>query len=243
MFELGISSPEPGTLVTDGERTGIKFRRIRGKRSFSRMLSDEPERTEEFAREMARICKRLHGTECPQGVLPDAKQQFRDMLAQITCLSPEENAFFLQCVNGMPDAATCLHGDLHMGNIITTLPKGRPLSEPHETYFIDLGYFAQGHPLIDLGMMANVCVYSTEEFIRHDMHISKAQAEEFYEYFLDEYFFAQDCVAQKWFGPGADTATVKAAIEKAYLVKTILITFNLGFVLPETAELMGRYLA
>ena len=243
VFELGIPSPEPGTLVTDGERTGIKFRRIRGKRSFSRMLSDEPERTEEFAREMARLSKGLHSVECPQGMFPDAKQQFRDMLAQITCLNAREKAFFLQCVNEMPDGTTCLHGDLHIGNIITTLPKGRPLSDPHETYFIDLGYFAQGHPLIDLGMMANVCVYSDENFVRRDMHISKAQAEEFYEYFLDEYFFAQDCVAQKWFGPGADIATVGAALEKSYLVKSILITYNLGFVLPEIAELLSRYLA
>ena len=242
VFELGIPSPEPGTLVTDGERTGIRFRRIRGKRSFSRMLADEPGRTEEFAREMARICKRLHSTECPQGALPDAKQQFRDMLAQMTCLTAPEKAFLLQCVNEMPDGTTCLHGDLHIGNIITTLPKGSPLSEPHETYFIDLGYFAQGHPLIDLGMMANVCVYSTEDFIRRDMHISKAQAGEFFEHFLDEYFFSEDRIAEKWFGPAADVATVKAALEKAYLVKSILITYNLGFVLPELAELMGKYL-
>ena len=242
VFELGISSPEPGTLVTDGERTGIKFRRIRGKRSFSRMLADEPERTEEYAREVAHICKRLHSTQCQAGVFPDAKQQFRDMLAQISCLTEPERAFFLQCVDEMPDGTTCLHGDMHIGNIVTTLPKGHPLDEPHETYFIDLGYFAQGHPLIDLGMMANVCEYSSEDFVQHDMHISKARAGEFFEYFLDEYFFAQDRIAQKWFGPDADTAVVKAALEKAYLVKSILVIYNTGAMLPETAELLHRYL-
>ena len=240
VFALGIPSPEPGTLVTDGERTGIKFRRIRGKRSFSRILADEPGRTEEFAREMARLCKRLHAVECPAGMFPDAKQQFRDMLAQITCLTDEQKAFFLKTVNEMPDGKACLHGDLHFGNIITTLPEGRPLSEPHETYFIDLGYFAQGHPLIDLGMMANVCVYATEEFIRHDMHISKAQAGEFFDCFLDAYFFAEDRVAEKWFGAGAGLPTVKAALEKSYLVKSILMTYNIGAMLPETAELLSR---
>lgn len=242
VYELGVPSPEPGEIVTDGTRLGIRFRRIAGKRSFSRMLADEPERTEEFSRELARICKSLHSFECPEGVFPDAKQQFRHMLEEITCFTPEEKAFLSGLLDGMPDGTTALHGDMHFGNVITTLPKGAPLSAPHGTYFIDLGYFAQGHPIIDLGMMANICFYSTEEFVMHDMHIGKAQAMQVYDWFLDEYFFSDDRVAEKWFGPGQTIDSIKDKLSGAYCIKAILITYNLGFKLPEFQDVLDGYL-
>ena len=44
VYALGIPTPEPGDLVTDGERMGIRFRRLIGKRSYSRACGDEPER-------------------------------------------------------------------------------------------------------------------------------------------------------------------------------------------------------
>ena len=242
VYELGVPSPEPGEIVTDGTRLGIRFRRIAGKRSFSRMLADEPERTEEFSREMARICKGLHSIQCPEGVFPDAKQQFRKMLDEITCFTPEENAFLQGLLDEMPDGNSALHGDMHIGNVITTLPKGAPLSEPHETYFIDLGYFAEGHPLIDLGMMANICHFSDEAFVLHDMHITKAQASQVYDWFLDEYFFSEDRIAEKWFGPGQTMDSIKEKLGKAYCIKAILITYNLGFKLPELQEALDGYL-
>lgn len=242
VYELGVPSPEPGVIVTDGTRIGIKFRRIAGKRSFSRMFADEPERAEEYSRELARICKGLHAIECPEGMFPDAKQQFRHMLDEITCFTPEESAFLYEVLDGMPDGTSALHGDMHMGNIITTLPKGAPLSDPHGTYFIDLGYFAQGHPIIDLGMMANICYFSTEDFVMHDMHITKAHALQIYDWFLDEYFFSDDRIAEKWFGPGETMDSIKTRLCKAYLVKAILITFNLGFKLPELQDALDEYL-
>lgn len=236
VYAIGIPSPEPGEIVTDGERLGIRFRRIRGKRSFSRMFADEPERTEEYAREMARLCKGLHAVKCPEGMFPDAKQQFRDMLDSISCMTEEEVAFTRKLIDSMPDADTVLHGDMHFGNIITTLPAGAPLSDPHETYFIDLGYAAKGHPMIDLGMTACICMYSTEEFVQHDMHITKAHAARIFDYFLDEYFFGPDRIADKWFGAGETIGSIKRRLRACYCVKAILITFNIGHMLPETRE-------
>lgn len=243
VYELGIPSPEPGEIVTDGERLGIRFRRIAGKRSFSRMFADEPERTEEFAREMARWCKKLHAVECPEGMFPDAKGQFRNMLAQLKGITEQERAFLGSLIDSMPDAKTALHGDMHFGNIITTLPKGAPLSEPHETLFIDLGYFAQGHPLLDLGMMPCVCLYSSEEFIFHDMHIHKDQAQQVFDFFVDEYFFAEDALAQKWFGAGTTLADVKEILRRSYCVKSILVAFNIGSPLPEFLDELHALMA
>ena len=44
VFEMGISTPKPYRLVTDGERFGAEYELIRDKRSFARIISEEPER-------------------------------------------------------------------------------------------------------------------------------------------------------------------------------------------------------
>ena len=50
VFELGIPSPEPGDyVVTEDGRYGIRFRRILGKKSFSRATGDNPELVGEYA--------------------------------------------------------------------------------------------------------------------------------------------------------------------------------------------------
>lgn len=243
VYDFGVPSPEPGTIVTDGTRLGIKFRKIQGKRSFSRMFADEPARTEEYARELARWCRKLHSMECPKGLFPDAKQQFRDMLAQLDCLDGPQKDYLNRLIDETPDSTTALHGDMHFGNIVTNLPEGAPLSTTHDTMFIDLGYFAQGHPLLDLGMMTNICVFGEEEFVYHDMHIHKSQAARVYDYFLDEYFFAGDHLADKWFGPCQTIDSVKQRLLKGYLIKSILITFNLGFALPVFLDELRRQMA
>lgn len=47
VFEMGIPTPEPLRLVTDGQRRGVEYELIRNKRSFTRIISQEPERLEE----------------------------------------------------------------------------------------------------------------------------------------------------------------------------------------------------
>lgn len=232
VYDLGIPSPEPGELVTDGGRIGIRFRRIIGKRSFSRALADEPERVEEYGREFARACKKLHATGCPAGVFPDAKDQFLELLSHDTCYTPAEREKFATFIKSLPDSTTVLHGDMHIGNLLTTLPKGAALTDPHELYFIDLGYFARGLPLIDLGMMLNICLFADEEFRFHDMHVHGDLTAKLWDIFVDEYFFATDKQAEKWFGPGQTTESITNLLKPYCAMKLLLVEFNLGF-LPD----------
>jgi len=233
VYELGVPSPEPGELVTDGERLGIRFRRIRGKRSYSRAFSMEPARVEELSREFARECKAFHSIECPEGLFPDARDSFQMLLDADKVLSPyqkERVSHFLW--EEVPAATTLLHGDMHFGNALTTLPVGAPLSDPHEIYFIDLGYVTRGCPLMDLGMTYNICNLADEEFILHDMHFGRETAARAWAAFEDEYFFGPERLAEKWFGPGADTAAVIKGLEPYAFLKLLLVEYNLGFLPP-----------
>lgn len=243
VYKMGVPSPEPGEMVTDGERIGIRFKRIVGKRSFSRMLADEPERTEEFAREFARFSKKLHAMECPEGEFPDVKDLISDALDKTPQFTDDERKALTELLAGLPDRKTAVHGDLHIGNVISTLPKGAPLSVPHETYFIDLGFFTQGHPIFDIAALIGAMYISTEAYVSHDLHITLAQSQQFVRYFLDEYFFSEDRLAEEWFGGSCRTVdSVIENMKKAYLVKFITVTYVLGRKLPEYEEVLDAFM-
>lgn len=240
VYDLGIPSPEPGEIVTDGERLGIRFRRIRGKRSYSRMLADEPERCDEFAREYARYCKMLHSTKCPEGVFPDAREQFLHMLDSDTAFTRDQQKVIADFIRSVPDYSTAVQGDMHMGNAISTLPLGAPLSAPHEVYFIDLCYFAHGCPLFDLGMLQNICLFADDDFRFGDFHVHGDITKAFWISFVDEYFFGPEKLGEKWFGPGVSYEGVNEGLMPYYSVKMLLVEFNLGFMPPIYADLIRK---
>lgn len=231
VYGLGIASPEPGCLVTDGERLGIRFRRIRGKRSYARMIADEPERLEDFTREFARQCKVLHAVKCPDNLFTDVRRQSLNLLSKNN-LEPELKRRIKRFIESAPDADTALHGDMHIGNAISTLPAGALLSAPHDIYFIDLGMFAHGFPLFDLGMMQNICLYSDESFRREAFHVTGEVTREVWRIFVDEYFFAEDRLADKLIGPGQTPESVDRAIMPYQCCKLLLVGYNLGFMPP-----------
>ena len=53
VYELGVQTPEPYRLVTDGERFGAEYELIPGKRSFARIISEEPARLQEISLDFA----------------------------------------------------------------------------------------------------------------------------------------------------------------------------------------------
>ena len=49
VFDMGIPTPEPLQLISDGKRRGVEYELISNKRSLTRIISQEPERLEEDA--------------------------------------------------------------------------------------------------------------------------------------------------------------------------------------------------
>lgn len=180
VYDLGIPSPKPGVLVTDGERYGIRFERILNKRSFSRAVGDDPsdENIRFRAREFAKMCKLLHGTECPDGMFENVKDVYKRDL-KYSFFSDEEKKKVAEFIDSVPDARTAIHGDLQFSNAIT---------DGTNNYFIDLGDFACGNPLFDLGMVLMCCKYSDDAFIEEVFHMKKATSTKFWECFVPEYF-------------------------------------------------------
>jgi len=183
VYRIGIPTPEPGDLITDGERMGIRFRRLTGKRSYSRACGDEPERVEEYAREFAQMCKKLHATHVDTTQFESVKDRLYAMLEANPDFTPEQKQKIHDFIAAAPEADTAIHGDLQFSNGIFTEENG-----VRKSYFIDLGDFCYGYPMFDIGMVYLCCCLNDEAWTMEQYHMSNATAAKFWDFFADEYF-------------------------------------------------------
>ena len=162
VYDAGIPCPRPIRLVTDGERFGAEYEVIANKRSFTRIISQEPEQLEPLTLKFARLGKQLHSTPANTEVFPDIKDVIRPWIEKSTCISEPLRARLLEALKSIPSPKTCLHGDFHIGNIITNGEKD---------YWIDLGDFSYGAPEWDLSMNFYLAYYIPSEYMDQLFHI------------------------------------------------------------------------
>lgn len=217
VYEAGIPTPEPGDLVTDGKQMGIRFRRIEGKKSYARACGDNPEKTEEYAREFAQLCKRLHATHVDTTQFESVKDRFYNMLDNNPDFTPEQKEKIRAFIAAAPDADTALHGDLQFGNGIFVERDGK-----RELYFIDLGDFCYGHYMFDLGMVYLCCCLNNEEWTMEVNHMSNATARRFWDAFAREYF-----------GPDADLEQIEKEVKIYAGIKTLMVERDTHCPMPQ----------
>ena len=130
VYEAGIPCPRPIRLVTDGKCFGAEYELIANKRSFTRIISEEPQQLEALTRKFAGLGKQLHSMPTNTGVFPDMKDVIRPWMEKSACISEPLRGRLLTVLDSIPAPKTCLHGDFHIGNIIT---------DGEKDYWIDLG--------------------------------------------------------------------------------------------------------
>ena len=217
VYALGIPTPEPGDLVTDGERMGIRFRRIEGKKSYSRACGDNPEMAPEYGREFAQLCKKLHSTHVDTTQFESVKDRLYKMLADNPDFTPEQKQKLHDYIAAAPEADTAIHGDLQFGNGIFTEKDG-----VRTPYFIDLGDFCYGYPMFDIGMVYLCCCLNDEAWTMEVNHMTNATAARFWDGFAEEYF-----------GPDANMEEVMKEVKIYAGLKTILIERDTHFPMPQ----------
>ena len=148
VFEMGVPTPEPYQLITDGSRRGVEYELIKNKRSFTRIISQEPARLEEITLTFARMVRELHALKADTSRLQSFKETLKRFYIEKERVTDHYKQCALNFLEKVPDAETCLHGDLHIGNIIT---------DGQRTLWIDLSQFSYGAPEWDLGWMWTIC--------------------------------------------------------------------------------------
>jgi uncharacterized protein (TIGR02172 family) len=177
-FIAGIPTPMSFDVVTSGTRFGIAYELLRAESLAARMRRD-PDHLDEHARLLAQLARTIHATEADPAVFPDIKA---DAAGWIDDLSPELDADHVATlrrkVAAIPDATTCVHFDLHAGNVM--VQDGEPV-------VIDMGDFSRGSGLFDLGLIETI--YSPVIGICERVTgIPNAIGADFLARFLDHYF-------------------------------------------------------
>lgn len=181
-LQFGLHTPIPGDLMVSGKRFGVVYERIKNKRSFARAISQEPENLEQYAVRFAAMTKELHATKCDVALFPDRTQTYRNAIAKTDVYTDAEKKMMYDFLDSAPKATTCVHGDLHMGNVITN---------GIDDLWIDLGDFSYGNPLWDIAMTYFICCVNPMEEMTMDLfHMTNDQVREFWRIFAREYFGA-----------------------------------------------------
>ena len=143
VYEIGLPTPKPIRLITDGERFGAEYELISPKRSFTRIISQEPDQLVPLSERFAQLARKIHETPADTKRLPDMKKLVGSWIDKFENLPDVWKGRFHQFLDTVPSSPTCLHGDLHIGNIIT---------DGQRDLWIDVGDFAYGVPQWDLCM-------------------------------------------------------------------------------------------
>ena len=176
---MGITTPEPLELVECEGRSGIIFERLKAKKSFSRLVADDPQHLEEHIAEFARAAREFHSTPCNKNIFSPQKDLIYRAIEECAIMPVAHKAAFLKAVSELPDADTCLHGDFHIGNAVRS--EGR-------TYFIDLGDFAYGDPRLDIAEFKLPVFLMNDARSQEVFHMSKNLLGLCWKTFLKHYY-------------------------------------------------------
>ena len=183
VFELGIPTPEPYRLVTDGERFGAEYELVRGKRSFTRIISEEPSRLEEISLTFAGCARKLHSTPADTSRLRSYKEVLTRFYKEKDLVPEAYKQRALAFLETVLDTPNCLHGDLQIGNIIT---------DGDRTLWIDVGEFSYGTPEWDIALMWIMGQMMDASRSQALFHLTPEQMKDHWNCFLPAYLGTSD---------------------------------------------------
>lgn len=214
VFNLGIPTPEPGEVVFDGTRYGQVFHRILGKVSYARLVGEHPEMIPQLAHDFAVIVRNLHATKGRGTGLRNIKEPYGDFLRANPFQPKEVIDAALALLDTLPDADTCVHGDLHFGNLIRAGEKD---------YLIDISSFSYGHPYFDIAMMVAIhrLSFTNPPLHMELFHCTVEQSDLFWQCFIREYF-----------GEGVTNEQVEQMVMPFFCVRMLTMETESGKPMP-----------
>lgn len=177
-YEAGVPTPRPFRLITDGERVGTEYELIEGKRSFCRIISEQPERMQEISLRFAKACRALHAMPADVSRIPSMKARMQEFIDTEGVMPAFYRDLLLPMMEQIPDTPCCLHGDMQIGNIIT---------DGERDLWIDIGQFAYGAPEWDLSLCWRVCMIMDSDRTERLFHLSPEQMQQHWGIFACAY--------------------------------------------------------
>ena len=181
-YNLGVRSPKPVRFVSDGKRFGFISERLSGKKSFARILSEQPEMLEPLAKDMAEAARVLHSLPCDTDAFESIADRVRKEFNSCKWIRGRMRAILNSYGDGLRPMTTCLHGDMHPGNYLRT-DKG--------DFWIDMGRFGYGDPDLDYASQYILAHLAPESMTKYIIHIDHATYGRFVELY-GRYYYGEE---------------------------------------------------
>ena len=183
---LGIPTAISFDIVKVGDSYGSVYEMLDAK-SFSKVIAEEPDKLDWCVTEYVNLLKKIHGTEVPEGKLPDMKETVIDWAEFMKDYLPAETSSkLMDLFKAVPQNNHMIHGDYHTKNVQLT---------GDEVLLIDLDTLAVGDPVFEFASIFNAYVGFSEldpNVVVEFQGCSAETAQEFWHKVLVEYFGTED---------------------------------------------------
>ena len=143
---LGIPTAISYDVVKVGDSYGSVFELLDA-RSFSKIIINEPDKTEWCITEFVDMLKKIHSTVVPAGKLPSMKKTALKWVRFMKDYLPEDRYDkLLSLTEAVPEDDHMIHGDYHMNNLELV---------GDEVILIDMDTLAVGHPVFEFASIFN----------------------------------------------------------------------------------------
>ena len=183
---LGVPTAISYDVVKVGESYGSVFELLNA-RSFSKIISTEPDKLDWCVREYVNMLKKIHGTLVPAGKLPDMRETAISWARFMLDYLPEDaGKKLVALVEAVPHDDHMIHGDYHTKNLEL---------QNDEVLLIDMDTLSVGHPVFELASIFNAFIGFSEldhEVIRSFQGFDFETTQSFWKKFLSAYL-GTDC--------------------------------------------------
>lgn len=145
-FVIGIPTAISFEVVKCQNRLGVVYEMLNAA-NLNKLLNLNPRNTSEYAVVFSDISKIIHTTKDVRNIFPKAKEMYQFYVGTQHITTSAQKQVILAFIERIPDADTCIHGDLHAANVMI---------DREGPKVIDMGDFSIGTPWFDIGHAYNI---------------------------------------------------------------------------------------
>lgn len=149
-FVMGIPTAISYDVVEADGRTGVVYELIRSK-TLGELIRTDPARLDEYVGMYADICRQVHSIHTSDPEIPSFKVANHADIGNVTGITEEERSYLYRFLELVPEADTCIHGDLNINNIMV---------QDGECCLIDMGELSTGTPMFDISRILFSMIYA-----------------------------------------------------------------------------------